>query len=141
MTKPVKNKNAIITSLYGNRILNNENQFHEGIDIAVKGNPAGVPVYATCNGFIGAIIYDAKISCGKAVFIKRFDADYYCLYFHLDSVNADLSQNDFVHEGDFIGIMGNTGHSFGQHLHYGHRKGMQSGTETYDPKEITSLYL
>jgi len=140
MIKPIQNKNAIITSPYGERILNGNKEFHNGIDIAVKGNPNCVPVYASFAGVIGAIINDSSMNCGRAVFVKRNDADFYCLYFHLASINSDLSVNDHIAEGMFLGIMGSSGFSTGQHLHYGHRKGMVSGTECYDPKEITQLY-
>lgn len=139
MTKPIKNKKAIITSPYGKRTLKGKEENHGGIDIAVQGNPR-CPVYATCDGTITTIITDPKASCGIAVFIKPQDKDYYCLYFHLEFVNPDLLYGDKVKEGDYLGTMGNTGHSFGVHLHYGHRKGMASGTECYDPKEVSSLY-
>jgi murein DD-endopeptidase MepM/ murein hydrolase activator NlpD len=36
--------------------------------------------------------------------------------------------------------MGNTGASRGMHLHYGHRKGMVSGSETFDPADVSALY-
>jgi murein DD-endopeptidase MepM/ murein hydrolase activator NlpD len=140
MTKPTRNKSAFVSSEYGERVLNGAKEFHGGIDIAVPSNPEGVPIYAAYAGTVGAIIKDASISCGRAVFVKRNDADYYCLYFHLDTVNADLVVGERIVEGDFIGIMGNTGHSFGNHLHYGHRKTMTSGSETYNPEEIRKLY-
>lgn len=141
MIRPIKNKNAIMTSGYGNRTLPNGNiEFHGGIDIAVPKNPTGVPVYATCAGTIGAIITDASISCGRAVFIKRENADYFCLYMHLETVNPDMSVGDYIAQGQYLGTMGNTGASRGMHLHYGHRKSMVSGSETYDPIEVSELY-
>lgn len=140
MTKPIKNKNAVITSPYGNRTVLDKTEFHGGIDIAVPGNPAGVPVYATCAGIVGAIITDAKMSCGRAVFIKKDSPEYYCLYMHLETVNADLSVGEHVIEGAYLGTMGNTGFSRGMHLHYGHRKTMVSGSETYPPDEVSALY-
>lgn len=140
MIKPVQNKKAIITSPYGKRKLDGVEQMHEGIDIAVIGNPSCVPVYATCSGTIGAILNDSSMNCGRAVFVKKDNAEYYCLYFHLASINSDLSVNDKISEGSFIGIMGSSGHSTGQHLHYGHRKSMLSGTEAYNPEEVSKLY-
>lgn len=141
MIRPIRNKKAVMTSGYGHRTLpNGSTEFHGGIDIAVHGNPVGVPVYSTCAGTIGAIITDASISCGRAVFIKREGADYYCLYMHLETVNADLSVGDYIPQATYLGTMGNTGASRGMHLHYGHRKSMVSGSETYDPVEVSALY-
>lgn len=140
MTKPVKNKNAVVTSGYGKRTIpNGSTEFHGGIDIAVTGNPKHVPIYSTCLGKVTAIT-DASASCGNAVFIKPVDHDFYCLYFHLDYVNPDIYVGATVAEDDYIGAMGNTGNSRGMHLHYGHRKGMESGSETIDPQEVRGLY-
>jgi murein DD-endopeptidase MepM/ murein hydrolase activator NlpD len=139
MTKPVKNKYAIITSQFGERrIPDGTIENHGGIDIAVPG-VRYVPIYATCSGKVAAIT-DATASCGNAVFVKPDVGDYYCLYFHLDFVNPDIAVNDQVLEGDYLGTMGNTGVSRGIHLHYGHRKGMTSGTECIDPVDVSGLY-
>jgi len=139
MTKPVKNKGAIITSHFGTRVIpNGDTEFHGGIDIAVPGVKR-VPIYAACSGKIAALT-DEKASCGNAVFIKPYVGDYYCLYFHLDFLNPDLSVADSLLAGDYLGTMGNTGVSRGVHLHYGHRKGLTSGTECIDPIEVAGLY-
>jgi len=145
MTKPVKNKNAVVTSGYGVRTLDGKKEFHGGLDISVPGNPQHVPIYSTMSGVITAIIYDANASCGKAVFVKPDKSDFYCLYFHLDYINADLFVDEHIEEGQYIGGMGYTGRCIppnknGTHLHYGHRKGMESGTETLDPQEVRGMY-
>lgn len=140
MIKPIQNRKAIITSGYGVRVIpGGMKEMHGGIDIAVPGNPSHVPVYATCSGRITAMT-DASASCGNSVFIKPSDGDFYCLYFHLDYINPDLQVGEPVVAGEYLGAMGNTGNSRGMHLHYGHRKGMASGTETIDPIEVSELY-
>lgn len=139
MKKPVTCKGAIITSPYGERMITNgKKEFHGGIDIAVPG-VANVPIFAAYDGRVEAIITNAKISCGLSFFIYNH-CGFYCLYFHLAIINPCLSVGDKIDEGAYLGIMGNTGNSRGVHIHYGHRKGMASGTETYEPTEIIKLY-
>lgn len=54
-------------------------------------------------------------SYGNAVKIKHPNG-YYTLYAHLSEVNVKLGQK--VKKGQKIGYMGNTGRSFGAHLHF-----------------------
>lgn len=57
---------------------------------------------------------------GNHVVLSSPDGTFYTLYAHLDSVRADLltGRQAMLSRGDPIGIMGNTGNSFGVHLHY-----------------------
>lgn len=52
---------------------------------------------------------------GNCIKIKHSNG-YYTLYAHLDSVNVKLGQT--VKKGTKIGYMGNTGNSYGKHLHF-----------------------
>lgn len=54
-------------------------------------------------------------SYGNFVKIKHPNG-YYTLYAHLDSVNVSLNQT--VNAGQVIGVMGNTGNSYGSHTHF-----------------------
>jgi murein DD-endopeptidase MepM/ murein hydrolase activator NlpD len=140
MVKPVRNPTATVTSGYGTRTIpNGTKEFHGGIDIAVTCKEEHIPIYATCDGVITART-DASASCGNSWFVRADGKDFYCLYFHLAYTNPDLRIGDRVKAGDYLGAMGNTGNSRGVHLHYGHRKGMESGTETLDPQEVRRLY-
>jgi hypothetical protein len=46
------------------------------------------------------------------------DTKLYTVYAHLKSVPTSLSKDVPVHMGKMIGVMGDTGHSIGQHLHF-----------------------
>lgn len=56
-------------------------------------------------------------SYGNYVKIKH-DNNYYTLYAHLGYKTVTVKKGDKVKAGQVIGYMGNTGHSFGGHLHF-----------------------
>jgi hypothetical protein len=110
------------------------NHFHGGIDI--KGT-VGTPIYAAAEGFVSKIVI-APDSYGNHLYIQHPNG-YTTLYAHLESFAPAIQQ--FVREkqrlaetfeltfvpsagqfrvdsGTRIGSMGNTGHSFGPHLHF-----------------------
>lgn len=61
--------------------------------------------------------YKTGGSYGNYVKIKHNDG-YYTLYAHLKYKTVCVNVGDKVRQGDIIGYMGNTGHSFGSHLHW-----------------------
>ena len=56
-------------------------------------------------------------SYGNYVKIKH-DNKYYTLYSHMAYKSVTVKKGDKVKKGQVIGYMGNTGHSFGAHLHF-----------------------
>lgn len=56
-------------------------------------------------------------SYGNYVKIKH-DNNYYTLYAHMSYKSVTVKTGDKVKQGQVIGYMGNTGHSFGGHLHF-----------------------
>lgn len=109
-------QNARITSPFGYRILNGKREFHQGVDLASPTPGAKVPIYASA---AGTVVYAGSLSTyGKSVRIlhnikgKTYETN----YAHLDKINVKLGQ--VVKQGEQIGIMGNTGGSFGVHLHF-----------------------
>ena len=143
-TKPVEK--GVITSGYGNRVLNGNKEFHPGIDIGVVGNPLDTPVVFAKDGKIAWMdtthpVYDKKTgrgSFGNVVYVRMAD-DYVSIYPHLKSVDASLFVGKEVKEGEIVGIMGNTGISIGVHLHYEERVGLSPGGSR-EPKDIIALY-
>ena len=88
-------------------------KLHAGIDIAASGT---VPVVAAADGVV--IRAYASSSYGNVVFIShRINGQTYTtVYAHLSSYSVGTGQT--VKQGQQIGIMGNTGDSQGQHLHF-----------------------
>jgi len=85
---------------------------HRGIDIAM---PAGEKLKAVEEGTIHLADYGAANS-GKTVFIETVDG-HKVIYGHLSKFNVQEGQH--VNPGDIIAESGNSGHSFGAHLHLG----------------------
>ncbi|MCQ5364503.1 peptidoglycan DD-metalloendopeptidase family protein [Anoxybacillus salavatliensis] len=102
--------NGPITSTFGPRW----GEFHYGIDIGKRG--ASVPVVAAADGYVYRSYYSS--SYGNVIFIMHYiDGQVYTtVYAHLESRLVGEGQN--VSKGQMIGYMGNTGRSFGAHLHF-----------------------
>ena len=93
---------------------------HNGIDIVNQGYTLGyitahsdgvvVGCRNNCNGF-------EKGSYGNYVKIKH-DNGYYTLYGHMAYNTVRVSVGQRVSRGEILGYMGNTGYSFGGHLHF-----------------------
>ncbi|WP_042350818.1 murein hydrolase activator EnvC family protein [Bacillus massiliigorillae] len=92
--------------------------FHYGVDIA---NSADVPILAAADGIVARSYYSS--SYGNAVFITHSinGQIYTTVYAHMES--RMVSTGATVSKGQQIGIMGNTGESKGQHLHFELHKG------------------
>lgn len=109
----MKPTNGILTSGYGWRNLGYGAEFHYGIDLA---NVSGTPIVASADGIVA---YAAPLdSYGNVIIITHsINGDIYTtVYAHLSSFS--VSKGDTVAKGQKIGGMGNTGRSFGSHLHF-----------------------
>lgn len=102
--------NGPITSTFGPR----GGEFHYGVDIGKRG--ASVPVVAAADGYVYRSYYSS--SYGNVIFIMHYinGQVYTTVYAHLESRLVGEGQN--VSKGQMIGYMGNTGRSFGAHLHF-----------------------
>lgn len=103
-----------ISSGFGSRSLGN----HYGVDIASSGT---VPVVAAADGVVIRSYYSS--SYGNVIFITHSinGQIYTTVYAHLRE--RLVSEGAVVSKGQQIGIMGNTGRSYGQHLHFELHKG------------------
>ena len=110
--------------------------YHQGLDMKTKGS-IGHPVYAVSNGYISRIVSNFS-GFGRALYLTLEDGQT-AVYGHLSKftprledrlieqqeknqtyiTNIFLSPGEFQFEkGDVIGYSGNTGFSFGPHLHF-----------------------
>lgn len=85
-------------------------QLHAGIDIA---NDIGTAVRAARSGKV--LFAGWQGGYGYTIVIDH-GAEFSTLYGHLNSIS--IAEGQYVHTGQLIGYMGNTGNSTGPHLHF-----------------------
>jgi hypothetical protein len=112
--------------------------FHAGIDIRPSSSQENDRIYSIADGYIQRIRLQTG-GYGKSIYILHPQLGYTTVYAHLDrynediesyvakiqkarksyAVNIDLPAGLFkIKKGEYLGIMGNTGQSFGTHLHF-----------------------
>ena len=140
---------APVSQRFGSNPSNGNNPAggHTGTDFAV---PEGTPCYAAGDGVIelagwvdetyadnpywlrGGIAVALNCGPGRPAFT----------YGHLSATHLEVGQR--VSQGDLIGLTGNTGHSFGAHLHFeAIPDGYDLNSPTYgrvDPATFCSVY-
>lgn len=97
-----------ISSRFGYRTF--DNSFHKGLDLAA---PTGTPTYAADAGRV--IIAGWSSSAGNWVVINHGNG-FVTKYMHHSALA--VRAGDYVQKGQQIGYVGNTGNSFGAHLHF-----------------------
>lgn len=107
--------NYTITTYFGYQLRSDigesTSRMHDGMDIAGLG--CGSPIYAANDG----VVTLAGWSPGYGLAVKISHSDgLTSLYGHLNGVYVSSGQT--VRKGQRIGAMGNTGYSFGCHLHF-----------------------
>lgn len=109
--RPMKNVHSV-TSGFGRRYhpILKTMRMHTGVDIAA---PKGTPIYATADGRVSN--QTGGSGYGITVVINH-GFSYQSLYAHLSK--KVVKPGEKVKRGQLIGYVGNTGLSFGPHLHY-----------------------
>lgn len=117
MIWPLPYTDSYVSSSYKMRTLNGVTRMHNGIDICRWGGTYGCQIvavkdgtveYANHSGYGGGYGLYVVINHGNGV--KTY-------YAHLSSVHVNTG--DYVTQGTVVGLAGNTGYSFGAHLHFG----------------------
>lgn len=108
------------SSDFGCRILNNNKNYHSGIDLI--GNATNV-VVAVAPGKVVAMRNNIKgfsttYASGNYVTIDHGNG-IKTVYCHMVYNSVKVKVGDTVAKGQVLGTKGNTGHSFGVHLHFG----------------------
>ena len=117
------------------------NVVHTGIDIPTD---EGVPIVSAGPGIItwagwglfSGTSSDQDDPYGQAVTIKH-DFGYegkslYTIYAHMSRI--DVTRGQWVEAGEQLGLVGNTGHTTGPHLHFEIRMGRNNFFDTYNPE-------
>ncbi len=125
------------------------NHFHSGVDFKTQG-AVGKPIYSPADGYVLRVSVSAG-GYGRALYIMH-DNGYMTVYGHLNSYTKDVADRirnyqydnetfvvdisftpgEFpVKRGDVVAYSGNSGYSFGPHLHFEVRKA--DGNELVNP--------
>ncbi len=107
---PVPVNGTYISSHFGWRNLNGAQDYHAATDIP---GATGTPIYASNGGEV--VRSEWHDSYGNYVLIDH-GGGYSTLYAHMSARYVSAGQT--VSQGDNIGAVGNTGYSFGSHLHF-----------------------
>lgn len=120
----LENKDEWVTSPYGQRTdpISGAKSFHNGIDLISEST--GVDdIIAFADGVVEAVQTCVKgkdttvYTAGNYVKIKH-NSTYSSRYLHLKYGSISLKVGDKVKKGQKIGVMGSTGYSTGNHLHF-----------------------
>lgn len=124
---------------------NGGNSDHLGNDIStVGGSGAGSPILAVDGGTVASVQYWdggtrwGNQSYGNCVVIAHSNG-LYSRYAHMYPNSIAVSAGQAVSKGQQIGVEGNTGNSYGTHLHIEVRKGSEWGT-VLNPKNYLNRY-
>lgn len=114
------------TSRFGYRIspFTGRREFHKGFDIA---NRKGTPIISTANG---TVTFAGKKGAFGNVVVIDHGHGMVTRYAHTEKML--VKRNDKVKRGDTIALIGNTGRSTGNHVHYEvHLNGIPINPEKY----------
>lgn len=123
-------KDEFISADYKTR--NPEYPTHNGVDL-VSSSGKDLSIIAIEGGTIVSAVdgingYDEYNSCGNFVKIRHTDGKF-TRYLHMLKDSVCVKVGEKVKKGEKLGIMGNTGYSFGKHLHFD----VSDGTAFEDP--------
>lgn len=102
---------TVITSYWG------DGRGHKGMDFACYGSAYGKSIVSAANGTVTYANTTDEYGDGWGYYVMvNHGNGYYTLYAHCSRVV--VSKGDYVSAGQLLGYVGNTGHSFGAHLHF-----------------------
>lgn len=114
MIWPLPYNDVYISSSFKLRTLNGVTRWHNGIDTCRWSGTQGADVIAVKDGVIESAGWNGGY--GNLVVVNHGNG-VLTYYAHLSGYNCSAGQS--VSQGDVIGYAGNTGYSFGAHLHFG----------------------
>ena len=129
---------------------------HRGVDLAPWPGSLGRPIRAALAGTVARVSYGnwfGNYVVTRSVMPRQVSATdirgslrtvranepVYVIYAHMDS--TAVRQGQRVSAGDTLGAIGNTGFSFGPHLHLEMRLGAYAARDVIDPMDVLSLLI
>ena len=114
---PLSSQYNSISSYFGprNKPGANASSYHKGIDIPA---PQGTPIYAAAAGTVKLIQVESE-SGGSGNYTQIEHSKGIVTEYMHQSKFANIKVGMKVKKGQLIGYVGNTGNSYGAHLHFG----------------------
>ncbi len=117
MIWPLPYSDTYVSSSFKLRTLNGVTRQHNGIDICRWAGTHGAQIVAVKEGTI-EVANHSGYGGGYGLYVVINHGEGVKTYYaHLSSVHVNVG--DYVTQGTVIGLAGNTGYSFGAHLHFG----------------------
>ncbi len=117
MIWPLPYSDSYVSSSFKMRTLNGITRQHNGIDICRWGGTHGAQIVAVKEGTI-EVANSSGYGGGFGLYVVVNHGEGVKTYYaHLSAVNVNVG--DYVTQGTVVGLAGNTGYSFGAHLHFG----------------------
>lgn len=123
----------VITDYYGG------SRNHKGIDIARNGGASGHAIVAVAPGDVVVSTYSSSAGNWIVLYhgVDNKGREVYTCYMHCSKLQVRVGQK--VSAGQQIGLIGNTGQSFGAHLHFEIRyNGIGTSAKTANPLNYIS---
>ncbi|MGD7043378.1 murein hydrolase activator EnvC family protein [Jeotgalibacillus proteolyticus] len=126
------------TSEFGYDILNGKPRIHYGIDVAA---PQGTSIVSAASGYVVKASSGENGGYGQMVIVTHSinGKTFTTVYAHLSSIG--VSNGQYLEKGQYIGGMGNTGYSFGSHLHFELHEGSWNASKSnaVNPRKYISF--
>lgn len=117
MIWPLPYSGTYVSSLYGWRTIDGQTKMHNGVDICRSGGTYGIKIVASKAGTV-EVAYHSGWNYGYGLYVVINHGNGVKTYYaHMSSVA--VYSGDYVTQGEVIGYAGDTGYSFGAHLHFG----------------------
>ena len=132
--------NDLVVYNSSNRITQHYGGSHHGVDIGWSSDENKNYVYSNCAGEVVEIVdgmdndtsATGTASWGNYVLIRHSNG-YYSRYAHLTKYTISVRVGQVVSNTQLLGLMGNSGNSYGRHLHFEVASGYSSSTRI-DPE-------
>ncbi|KIL42947.1 murein hydrolase activator EnvC family protein [Jeotgalibacillus campisalis] len=126
------------TSEFGYDILNGKPRIHYGIDVAA---PQGTSIVSAASGYVVKANSGDNGGYGQMVIVTHSinGKTFTTVYAHLSSIA--VSNGQYLEKGQYIGGMGDTGYSFGSHLHFELHEGSWNASKSnaVNPRKYISF--
>lgn len=131
--RPLKAKSYYVSSYFGGRciVLPGASTMHLGIDLAA---PGGSPIYAVAAGRVTHTVNGTSSVAGYITIEHRVGSQIYqSRYLHMWSATTHVKVGDIVKAGQQISVVGTSGGSTGNHLHFEWWKGPWGAATVQEP--------